>query len=218
MVQFFPDVLFGMPFEVGRTVAWIVAMCALVRFLFAVNEEVGLQTISSGKWLITLWTLVLSLPGVNEVVGLQMMIQTKWLVTLWATVLFDTRVDLFVMEKTAPPCKCLRTQVTRCLFSDNTSSCAWRSLLTVSNCCTELLSLSHKFDGGPLWRTIIRRNSIIYGGCHSGHLSIHRSYEIFVGSFGFGNICNGKKTDEDAHSSVEVSATTSESDSLATAP
>ena len=43
-------------------------------------------------------------------VGLQTSILTERLVTLWAVV-FDPAVGLFVIEKAAPTCKCLRTHV-----------------------------------------------------------------------------------------------------------
>ena len=74
-------------FEVGKLVAWIVALCAMVRFL----------------------------PGVNEGVPLQIAVLTEWLVTLWAMV-FDLIVDFLVMEKATLSWKCLGAQVTRYFF------------------------------------------------------------------------------------------------------
>ena len=75
MVQFFPGVPLDMCFEVGRMVAWKVALCAFVRFL----------------------------PTVNEDVSLQMMILNKWLVAILATVFLDSTVDLLVLGKAPPP-------------------------------------------------------------------------------------------------------------------
>ena len=69
----------------GRIVGWIVALCALVRFLPSVNEEVPLKIIFLGKCLVTLWTIVLLVPTVG----------------------------LPVFGKATSICKCLRTQFTR---------------------------------------------------------------------------------------------------------
>ena len=41
--SFFPDVPLDMHYEVGSSVACIVALCAPVRFLSSVNEQVGLE-------------------------------------------------------------------------------------------------------------------------------------------------------------------------------
>ena len=43
LVQFFPGVLLDMSFEVGSPVARKVALCAIVRLLFGVYDQVGLQ-------------------------------------------------------------------------------------------------------------------------------------------------------------------------------
>ena len=43
----------------SNNIAWIVALCALVRFLPSVNEGVGLQITSLTKWLVALWTIEL---------------------------------------------------------------------------------------------------------------------------------------------------------------
>ena len=88
MVCFFLVVHLDMRFEVGGRVAWKVALCALVRFL----------------------------PSVNEDVSLQMTIPTKWLVTLWTIILFDLDVDLLVVEKATATCEWFRTHVTRILL------------------------------------------------------------------------------------------------------
>ena len=88
VVKVFPGVFLDMSFEVGRLGAWKVAMCAPVRFLLSVNEDVLLQII----------------------------IFNEWLVALLANVLLDPTVSLLVVEKATPTCKCLWTLVTRYLF------------------------------------------------------------------------------------------------------
>ena len=73
-----------MHFEGWRITAWIVAMCALVRFLPAVNKGMSLQS----AFLI------------------------EGLVTLLATEYLDLTVNLIVLYKTTCSCKSLRARVT----------------------------------------------------------------------------------------------------------
>ena len=91
LVHFFPGVLLEMSFDGWSRVAWIVALCALVRFL----------------------------PGMNKGVLLQIAFLTKWLVTLQAIVLLesiDPTVGLLVVRKSLSACKCPGTHCARLLF------------------------------------------------------------------------------------------------------
>ena len=84
IVKFFPGVLLDMSFERVSCDAGKVALCALVWFLPAVNDGMGLQNVFSAERLVTLWTAV-----------------------------FDPIVRLLVAEEVAPVRKCFRTFVTR---------------------------------------------------------------------------------------------------------
>ena len=58
-----------------------------------------------------LCALVRFLPAVNEGVSLQIALLIEGLVALWATEHLELTVDLLVMGKTALTCKCLRAGV-----------------------------------------------------------------------------------------------------------
>ena len=77
---FFLTMLFHMLFEGWSNTAWIVAMCALVRFLAAVNKGVGLQINLLTKWLAALYEALRFFPRMYAGAGLQTSILTE----LWA--------------------------------------------------------------------------------------------------------------------------------------
>ena len=106
-----------MPFECGRLAAWKVTSIAIIWFFSGVLLDMHFEGWRLIARKVALWALVRFLPGVYEGVRLQMNILNKWLVTLLATVLLDPTVDLLVMGKAAPTCKCIRTQVTTYFFA-----------------------------------------------------------------------------------------------------
>ena len=53
-------------FEVRGCSTWVTASCALVRFFFSLNTEVGFQSFFSPEWRPTLFTVMLLLTTVGE--------------------------------------------------------------------------------------------------------------------------------------------------------
>ena len=108
-----------MHFEVGRLVAWKVALSALVRFLPWVSKGVLLQTVFLTKWLVALIAIV-----------------------------FALTMGLLVKGQIAFTCKCLDTSRKIFLLASwiFTSPFVWLSAVTVTNWNKSQLSLLYKFD------------------------------------------------------------------------
>ena len=85
IVYFFLTMLFHMRCEGWSNIAWIVAMCALVRFLAAVNKGVGLQINLLTKWLAALYEALRFFPRMYAGAGLQTSVLTElYLTPPWA--------------------------------------------------------------------------------------------------------------------------------------